>query len=35
MINNDNNIENEMMEWRNVNDRIEDDRRMVKNQEIK
>ena len=35
MINNDQNIENGMMEWRNENDRMEDDRRMVKNGEIR
>ena len=34
MINNDKNIENEMMEQRDENDRIEDDERMVKNWEI-
>ena len=34
MINNDQNIENGMMEWRNENDRMEDDGRMAKNQEI-
>ena len=34
MINNDQNIENGMMEWRNENDRMEDDGRMVKNREI-
>ena len=30
MINNDKNIENEMMEWRDENDEMEDDERMVK-----
>ena len=34
MINNDQKIENGMMEWRNENDRMEDDGRMVKNREI-
>ena len=34
MINNDKNIENGMMEWRNENDRMEDDGKMVNNQEI-
>ena len=34
MINNDQNIENGIMEWRNKNDRMEDDGRMVKNREI-
>ena len=34
MINNNQKIENGMMEWRNENDRMEDDGRMVKNQEI-
>ena len=34
MINNDQTIENGMMEWRNENDRMEDDRRMVKNHQI-
>ena len=32
MRNNEKNIENEMMEWRDQNDRIEDDGRMVKKQ---
>ena len=35
MINNDENIENRMMEYRNENDRMEDDGRMVKNQDIR
>ena len=35
MINNDKNIENEMMEYKDENDRMEDDGRMVKNREIK
>ena len=35
MINNDKKIENEMMEYRDENDRMEDDGRMVKNREIK
>ena len=34
MINNDKNIENGMKEKRDENDRIEDDRGMVKNREI-
>ena len=34
MINNDKNIENEMMEWRDENDRMANDRRVVKNREI-
>ena len=35
MINNYENIENRMMEYRNENDRMEDDGRMVKNQDIR
>ena len=35
MINNDENINNLLMEKKNVNDRMEDDGRMVKNREIR
>ena len=35
MINNDKNIQNEMKEYRDENDRMEDDGRMMKNREIK
>ena len=34
MINNEKTIENKMMEWRDENDVMEDDKRMVKNGEI-
>ena len=34
MRNNDKNIENKMMEWRDENDGMEDEKRMVNNQEI-
>ena len=35
MINNEKNIKNIMMEWRDENDEMENDRRMVKNGEIR
>ena len=34
MRNNEKNIENRMMEWRDDNDEVEDDGRMMKNGEI-
>ena len=34
MSNNEKNIENRMMKWRDKNDGMEDDGRMVKNEEI-
>ena len=34
MLNNEKNIDNRMMKWRNENDGMEDDRRVMKNKEI-